>query len=258
MKIRSHAWLGLGLLAACGDGSTLVPTARRLPLGLDAEVALLSASAAFCHDRCDSPALSAVVRVKNLAYDKQVALFVRDPAGGPWTELGGWFQQQLGTDYELWSVADFITWQGDYEFAVQYTAAGTTYWDNNGGGNYLLHVTKLSAADNTGGLAPAPVQLTSLTASVATAGKIAGTVVLQNLAYDKSVNAVYTTDHWTTTQTAAATYGSGPTLDGAETWSFTIDAPATPGSVELAVSYTAAGATYWDSFFGRNYIVDVR
>ncbi len=258
MRLGTLGGLTLALLAACDGGAVSSPQQLRAPLGRDGEVTLLSASSSYCASRCASPELSALLRVKNLAYDKQIALVVRNPAGGPWTELGGWFQRSAGSDYDLWNVASFIPWQGDYEFAVKYTTDGHTYWDNNDGANYLLHVSKASPTDNVGGLVPAAVQLVSLPVSVNSADTITGTVMLQNLAFAKKVNVVHSFDHWVTTQTAAADFVSGPTRDGAETWRFTIAAPTTPADLELAVSYEVAGTTYWDSFSGHNYHVEVR
>jgi tetratricopeptide (TPR) repeat protein len=76
---------------------------------------------------------------------------------------------------------------------------------------------------------------------------------VQNLAYEKIVGIVFTTDNWCTAQTAYGTHSSVDT-DDREVWK----AAATVGSateVKFAVFYRVAGTEHWDNNFGRNYRV---
>jgi hypothetical protein len=76
-------------------------------------------------------------------------------------------------------------------------------------------------------------------------------IAVQNLAYDKAVGVVFTTNHWGTVQTAYGTYRS-TLASGAERWQVaaTVGPAAT---VEFAAFYRAAGREYWDNNHGRNY-----
>ena len=77
---------------------------------------------------------------------------------------------------------------------------------------------------------------------------------VQNLTYDKVVGIVFTTDNWTTVQTAYGTCSSTEMNVLLELWKVA----ATMGSateVKFAVVHRAAGSEYWDNNFGRNYRV---
>lgn len=97
-----------------------------------------------CNDRGDWLTVSGVVRVANVAFDKQLSIFY---------SLDGWktaatevaasylpgsndgatdrFAFVLEPPPNLTAVAG-----ARLEFAVAYTAGGDTYWDNNAGTNY--------------------------------------------------------------------------------------------------------------------------
>jgi tetratricopeptide (TPR) repeat protein len=79
-------------------------------------------------------------------------------------------------------------------------------------------------------------------------------IAVQNLAFDKVVGIVFTTDNWTTAQTACGTYSSSEMNGLIEVWKV----EATVGSateVKFAVFHRAAGSENWDNNFGRNYRV---
>jgi hypothetical protein len=258
----------LALLIGCGTGAPVELANRKMALDSDANVALLWALSNMNlvdpDAPCNSPYIDANVRVKNLAYEKQVALVVRNPTDGSWEERAGQWLRMTGTDYEEWKVFTCLDFPGDYEFAVKYTVNGTDYWDNNGGSNYLL--TIVDPDINGGELLTSAVQLTDFGGGSAPyfwpsvmvpGGMYPGYVWVQNLAYEKKVTIVYTTDNWASTQTVAAGYYGGPDPNGFEQWSFSFSAPTSPGTLELTIAYDVAGTTYWDSDFGYNYQVQV-
>lgn len=115
------------------------------------------------------------IAVQNIAYDKQVGIVWTDDG---WTSVyyaDAWYEYDLGDGYEQWGV-DFdpagtlindgawSTWENMYgvtqdvygsalniEFAVYATIDGVTYWDNNGGDNFvrLVHEPEYREAGST-------------------------------------------------------------------------------------------------------------
>jgi hypothetical protein len=84
-----------------------------------------------------------------------------------------------------------------------------------------------------------------------------GLVQVQDLAYEKKVTVVYSTDGWATTQTKAAHFERGTNANGFQEWrfDFTAEELAAP-HLAYAIAYEVAGNTYWDNNFGRNYTND--
>jgi hypothetical protein len=76
---------------------------------------------------------------------------------------------------------------------------------------------------------------------------------VQNLAYEKAVGIVFTTDNWTTVQTAYGTHSSTE-MDHLEVWKVAAGVGSAT-EVKFAVFCRAAGSEYWDNNFGRNYRV---
>ncbi len=131
---------------------------------------------------------------------------------------------------------------------AKYTVNGTTYWENKNGMNYQFP----QAFDEFVALTGINYEVVLGTAS------LAGTTLhvdvgVQNLAFDKVVGIVFTTDNWATVQTA---FGSNVSTmkSGLEVWHIT--APLGPAAeVRLAVFYRVLGNEYWDNNFWRTYTV---
>ena len=97
-----------------------------------------------CNDRGDWLTVSGVVRVANVAFDKQLAILYSVDG---WTTPGREVEASYlpgsndGTTDRFAFVLEppprETTVAGArLEFAVAYTAGGKTYWDNNAGSNY--------------------------------------------------------------------------------------------------------------------------
>lgn len=199
-----------------------------------------------------------VIRVKNIAYQKQV--FVHHKlTNGTWTNLQAEYRGPAGNGWETWelgfnSVYNPLMGMIADEFVIGYTVSGQTYWDNNGGQNYRL-------AKNAGPLLGKEMMVAAV--YLYTAGN--GAVDVRNIGYAKEVTVVYTTNNWKHTLTASASYAGprvyygyssfdNPNMYGVERWYFFI--PSFYGqTVQYAVKYTVNGQTYWDNNEGANYTV---
>ncbi|MBZ4394318.1 carbohydrate-binding protein [Myxococcus faecalis] len=197
--------------------------------------------------------------VKNLAYEKQVAIHDKQP-DGTWLDLEASYAGDAGAGHELWKVTrQYQSWgtspqpTRDLEFVAKYTVNGQTYWDNNGGANYQLVRTN-------GPLLPRANVLVGSSYWQPT-GEVDIGIDVKNLAYTKSVTVVYTTDNWATSHEVAASfvpgysvgyaYISSPNAYGVERWQARI--PAVSGTPLYYIRYEVNGQTYWDNNFGYNY-----
>lgn len=280
--------LAMALLAGCGQDITAVDenadtnsktTVLRSANSEQAEVKLLMAETyVTSHYGFYAEHLQIRVRIKDIAYDKDVRLWILAD-DGTWKESGpGYYKEDCGDGYEIWTINATISdspyagvpeyrWAKPYKFAVRYKANGNTYWDNNNGQNYTMGLKdgeKLGKGIN--------VLKERLTAYYSDhAGKVAfyGTVLVRNLAYHKNVKIVYTTDNWATTRTADCRFsGDGyysygnhveyPNVHGVENWSFNISLESNVTDIAYAIAYDVDGETYWDNNMGENYKLEVK
>jgi hypothetical protein len=248
-----RAWRSLLSLALVVAGLSASPA---LAAG---EVSLLSAFSAVSHKYGFTwQDASFTVVVRNLAYDKQVAIHVNNQ-DGTWVDLPAQYVGPADDGREVWRASTQYSSSNnvaprDLEFVAMYTVNGQTYWDNNNGQNYflgqnegtLLHGTNVLAANS----------------YLSSDGYFTVSVDVQNLAYDKQVKIVYTPDNWATVREAFASYSYGytyayayvpsPNANGVERW--TLSLPNTGAqNIQFAVAYTVNGQTSWDNNFGHNY-----
>ncbi|KAH0604236.1 uncharacterized protein H6S33_006613 [Morchella sextelata] len=91
----------------------------------------------------------------------------------------------------------------------------------------------------------------SVTSYTFTNNVLAGSIKVQNLAYTKVVTVVYAVGStWTTSQSFAAAYSSGPASDGYEVWTFSGTAV---GATQFYVKYDVSGTSYYDPGNSVNY-----
>ena len=204
---------------------------------------------------CSSCAeLEGSILVKNLAYEKQVAI-VYSLNSGEWREAFAGYKGPSANGFERWTFkVQPVTYGPTIQFAVRYRVAGQEFWDNNGGADYRI-----------GGNAPgfvlghATVLLDRASVSSSRAGVyVIGTVVVKDLAFAKEVKIVYSFDEWATVHEAFASYTSELSNSGgaAERWDFALPVQP-PGSQRtvFAIAYTVDGVTYWDNNDGANYAI---
>lgn len=198
--------------------------------------------------------------VKNLAYEKQVAIHLRD-VSGQWVDLAASYAGPAEAGHELWKVSHTFPTTvptRDLEFVAKYTVNGQTYWDNNNGQNYFL-------GKNDGPLLK-DVNVLVSSAFLRADGTLDVAVDVRNLAYTKTVTVVYTTNGGQTWHSAAASYVPGytygyayitsPNAQGIERWSVSTNIGAQ--SVLFGVRYDVNGTYYWDTNFGPNYTLQAQ
>jgi hypothetical protein len=116
------------------------------------EVALVRANSVILRDtvRVDSvgPADTALAQstwflilIKNIAFEKRVSLWIKNDTA--WDSIPCGWVRQADDENEYWELyQDFSPGYGkpprDLEFKIMYVEGKHTYWDDNGGRNYLL------------------------------------------------------------------------------------------------------------------------
>jgi hypothetical protein len=261
----------LAILVSCSMGSTGIEQVQEMTsetASVNPMVQLVQATS-YVHSKYGMSSCSRTfkVKVKDIAYDKQVIIHHRVHNDG-WSDLPMEYVKDTDDGYEVWELVfnppQLDVWED--QFCVKYTAGGTTYWDNNNSGDYYLGL-------NGGVLLGAGTNVHTYSGYAQSnydgSKSFWGNIDLRNIAYDKSVNIVYTTDGWATTNVAAAGYQTwysygysgmhySPNEYGIERWSVNIDLPADATGIEYVVSYDVAGQTFWDNNFGDNYYAAIR
>jgi hypothetical protein len=217
-------------------------------------VELLDANLAYVGTQSCSSCyrLEGTVEVENLAYEKQVSVF--------WTANGSdwrvgeadWAVPSHG-GREIWRFKLDVGPLGDaaaVQLAVRYRVAGSEYWDNNGGrdfvvwqnGSYETWPVRVLYAYVGGGLG-----------CYGQCGDFRADITVENLAYAKRVTLVYSVDggSW---RELEATWQHG--LDNnRELWrAYVSYLPRRTSTVRFAVRYRVAGREYWDNNFGNDYV----
>lgn len=196
------------------------------------------------------PSASFEIVVQNLDYVKDVAIWgLTYGRYSMWTDSPAQYVETTPDGREIWranrsSLAP--------EFVARYTVNGVTYWDNNDGRDYHVPTQCLTSADVLG----RDVAVVRLDDSVPATGQVQIRVCVKNLAYEKEVGIVYTTDNWASAPgIALGSYagGEGVLCDPCtEIWEIKLAVP--PGSkLEYAVFFRAQGREHWDNNFWRNY-----
>lgn len=184
--------------------------------------------------------------VENLAFQKQIAIHGTTGTGAPFVDRAATFQESLPGGLELWKT---VTTDQLLEFAIEYGVNGGTFWDNNGGGNYVQPPV-FDEFDALLGLEPEIVQGS---AGFSDATHVRVLAAVKNLAFAKQVGMVFTTDGWATANVASGNFDH-MLKSGNEVWAI----PAAVGAatrVEYALFYRVGGQEFWDNNFSRNYVL---
>jgi hypothetical protein len=194
------------------------------------------------------------VFVQNLAFAKYVGIWGHDISTDTWSFYPCNYVRSVPGNGEIWEAS--VESPLD-QFGVAYQDVATLYWDSNEGHYYNLD-TRI--AEGTIGVGTAVIIPTLLAVSweVDAAGNLAVHVLVKNLAFEKRVAIVYTTNNWLTLQNAFGNHSqslapvNSPHQLNAELWE--IVAPVGEGVAgQFAAFLTVAGTTYWDNNFGLNY-----
>lgn len=258
-------------------------TAARLAPGEKVKLLKSSTVAAFI-SRSNIREKTFYAEVANLAYNKQV--FVHHKmTDGAWRDFPLSYLRTAENGNEIWGwelnygngtpeAQNFTAAGFSDEFVLKYVVNGQTYWDNNNNKNY-----NISNYINTDGFfmqdgmnLSADTYRSYLRLSPAPADHYVQVYAdVRNIAYNKEVKLVYTTNNWITVKYAtlnyANTYAYGgdnffvnSSLKNFEKWSagFFIPQGQGPVSLHYAVSYKVNGVEYWDNNYGRNHTIRVR
>ncbi|SEL22167.1 Carbohydrate/starch-binding module (family 21) [Aquimarina amphilecti] len=202
------------------------------------------------------------VKVKNLAYQKEVAIH-HQTNDGNWLDIPLSYEQSIGDDEEIWVgevTPDYEIFNTD--FVVKYTVNGEIYWDNNKGENYSMLV-------NAGGYL-SPDKSVEVNKSFT---RFAGTSFAINVNAKRdygatgTVEVVYTTDSWVTKNTVPLTYQRyfrvgyahyimSPNQFDVDIYSTSIRVSEEVQAIEFAVIYKVNGQEYWDNNYGNNYTLN--
>lgn len=200
--------------------------------------------------------LHVFVKVKNVAYSKDVHIRFRRQDAGVWQDEPLSWKGTFG-NYDLFALEptpDFGA-SPSVEFAIRFVAGDVEYWDNNGFSNYFL---ALSASAVTGGNvtlnfanlvfggAPGASYVTGIT----------GEILVNNISPRKNVGIRHSGAGWTSSADIAASYSQSVGGGSMERWIFGQDLdPEAFGRGEFAV-YCQNGETgqyFWDDNFAQNY-----
>jgi len=181
--------------------------------------------------------------VQDIAYEKDVSIWARK--GANWENIPAQFAEQLGDGREIW-VAPASN--GEDEFVARYTVNGNTYWDNNQGKNYPFP----KAFDDFKAISGYNYKVVLGEASIGS-NKLHVIIAVQDIAFDKQVGIVFTTDNWATAHQAPAFY-SGELERGMERWKVEVNVGSV-SEVQFAIFYRVLGGEYWDNNFWANYTV---
>ena len=211
------------------------------------------------------------VKVKDLTFEKSVSIF-HEKVDGSWEEIPLSYSFDVDDQNEIWT-GEYS--HGGYgasqiyadEFVVKYEVNGTTYWDNNNGNNYVM-------SSNEGYFLADPNANVSVDTDYDSLyytpyydqNTLSITVDVRNLAPNKEVGVVYTTDGWQTQgyfqldyrrywYNGPSFYIQSPNRFGIERWSGTTSIDKSANNVEYVVVYKVNGQEYWDNNYGKNHTV---
>ncbi len=202
------------------------------------------------------------VKVKNLAYQKEVVIHHATNSGN-WVDIPLNYQQSTGKDEEIWvgEVTPDTQYYGD-SFAVKYIVNGKTYWDNNNGSNYSMPV-------NIGAYLAPEVEVSVDTHYTRLYGSYFAINVdaRRNYGSPGTVEVIYTTDSWATTQRTSLSYQryfrvgyahyiQSPNQFDIDKWETSVQVGSNVNSIQYAIVYKVNGQEYWDNNYGRNYIIN--
>jgi hypothetical protein len=177
------------------------------------------------------------VVVKKIAYHKQVTIVYSYDNWQTVLEAEASYVESLNNDYELWNVQKLHTSavyeSGELEFAVRYIVGGNTYWDNNGGSNFIL-----KGQDNRNFVA----EICNAYAWNQSGASFSGDVRVRNLDYHKVVKVTYWYDG--NKKVINAAY-EGPAANGYEIWDFQDMLTGYASTISWSVEYQVGGMTFF-------------
>jgi len=206
--------------------------------------------------------LKGYIEIENIGSPKQVNAFYKIKGTSQWFPAYATYVAPTWSNREAWyfETEAVLGTDIEYDFAVRATINGVDYWDNNNGANYTIGygappIAK-NAILNTAALLLYKANTYKTTYQGLTQVSFTGRVFIKNIAYEKIIKIVYTTDNWTTTKETYGRFENG-TPTNVEHWSFHVKLPEDVTNIQFAIAYEVNGFTYWDNNFGQNYSIGV-
>lgn len=152
----AFAWTGA--IERAGDGSYLDPVGFPEPADITGI-------------RTQEASVWVDVAVANWAYDKHVYVYWTVDDWATWYSSDAWYEGDYGDGYEQWGIElapigtlsndgawssfedlygatyDILTDELTFDYAVAVEMGGSTWWDNNGGANYSMHLHRPELVD---------------------------------------------------------------------------------------------------------------
>lgn len=198
------------LLAACGEGSASLQTEAddgiAAALRSGAPNVILQSAAVQPYGRGGANEFVGSILVKNIAFSKRVAIVYSTDGWASTRTLFANYQSAFEGGYEVWSFRYPAQVGARFEFAVSYSVAGQTFWDNNDAHNYVVSMTENNV----------PPICRLVYASALANGDVSVQVKVRDLAYEKSVKISYYLDY-SHSSFAQATFASAIT-PGTQLW----------------------------------------
>lgn len=199
------------------------------------------------------------VYVDKLSEDQTV--FVRQESlGGGWVDIPMLYSGDAGSNKAIYTA--YVGERGiGKPFAVATRANGETYWDNNNGQNYEMTGEGNLLGNGKKVIVKSYFEDSTYDPELET---LRATIVLDNIAAEKTVHLTYSVDNWATSTTVDARYAGpyvsigygsypNPSASGAEEWNVTTHIPKDVRG-EFFITYSVSGNTYYASNYGRNYV----
>ncbi|WP_238918594.1 carbohydrate-binding protein [Clostridium sp. YIM B02555] len=218
-------------------------------------VSLLNASYESHYGKSPEQSIWGQVLVKNLAYAKNVTIHYSHN-GIDWLDTSASFYKKLSNNDEVWNfkLSEGLDVGRKYIFDIRYEVNGQIYWDNNNGQNYSIEGTEYNSGVQIFNNGPVELYTANSIFDINGNQSILGTISLQNLAYDKNVNVLYSDDNGKTYKEVSAKYGNSYNNNSVENWTFSIDGLPRNSKIEFAIKYTVNGQTYLCNNWGSNFV----
>jgi hypothetical protein len=262
------------IVIGCGETEPLPPTGLKgFTYRNDTVQLLRMVSVTDKKSGIESNYRCVMVRLKDLNQNKEIFIH-SELEDGSWEALNdsSEFIKQAESGYEVWRACAYRnTVRGGLKwgkrFVIKYVAGTQTFWDNNGGTNYVI-------GPHDGTLIPSGAQHNVLLnqanvyKSFHGSNIFSGTIDVRNMSLNKKVKVVYTNDKWATTRFINANFTpsislpyaesiKSPNVHGIERWYFEVEMGGN-AAVEFAIEYSGSNAgPQWDNNFGRNYFVTI-
>ncbi|KAJ3386600.1 hypothetical protein HDU84_001453 [Entophlyctis sp. JEL0112] len=198
-----------------------------------------------------SGAFNGTISVLNIAYTKTVIVYYSSPSG-TWSSanaIHATYAAASTNNYETWTysttTAISTALGAGSQYYIAYTVSGSTYYDNNNSGNYIVagvwSYTPYASVPTDG----AQLRVNSIKLSENGTSVLSGVLWVENIAYTKVVQVCYSAASSSTSTCVAASYQAA--ASGVyETWGFSVTSSAIGIGSSVSFTYTVSGSAYSD------------